>query len=65
MKSLLITHNSWFLNQILPKINHRDFQLVEHPISAQKLFDKMKFADWMDNGIAGLPPSSRAIKQML
>lgn len=47
IKSLYITHNSWFVLEIIPKI----FDIVLKPktynIKPADLFDKVKYADWM------------------
>lgn len=60
--SLLLTHNSWFLNSILPKIS--DFQPVldEINIAPSIIFNNMNFELWMDNG-ADYPPSSIKLKK--
>lgn len=65
LKSLLITHNSWFLNEIIPKISNRKTEISEYPISSSLLFNKMKYADWMDNGRIGIPPSSKKVEAIL
>jgi len=63
--SLLITHNSWFINEILPKVFNRKFALLDFPISSNLLFEKMQFADWMDNGRVGFPKSCLKIKHLI
>jgi len=65
MKSLLITHNSWFINEILHKVCKRTIAITEFPLSPNLLFDKLNFANWMDNGRSDLPPSSNKIKKIL
>ncbi len=60
MKSLLITHNSWFVNHILPKIYRTTPFPGEFSISPADLFNSMHFEPWMDNGEA-YPPSARLI----
>ncbi|MEL7162265.1 MAG: hypothetical protein AAFN92_16025, partial [Bacteroidota bacterium] len=57
LKSLLITHNSWFLGQLLPRL-FPGFSpgLLECSLSPNHLFGAMSFEPWMDNG-AGYPPS--------
>lgn len=65
LKSLLITHNSWFVNSILRKVFARDVLLQDFPLSPQLLFEKMRFQAWMDNGRAGYPRSVNSTKQML
>ncbi|MEM9931851.1 MAG: hypothetical protein AAF840_18815, partial [Bacteroidota bacterium] len=62
LKSLLITHNSWFLNELVPKLFPGMPQgLRECPLAATDLFASMRFELWMDNG-AGWPPSTRGLR---
>lgn len=65
VKSLLITHNSWFLNRILPMVCNRSWSIKSFPLSSNTLFEKMNFANWMDNGRNGLPNSCRRINKLL
>jgi hypothetical protein len=51
-KSLLITHNSWFINEIVPKVLNRNIEIKDFNISPSDLFNNMKFKFWMDNGSA-------------
>lgn len=57
LKSLLITHNSWFVNDILPRMGLSTPMLVNFEINASNIFAKMDFELWMDNG-ADYPPSA-------
>lgn len=52
-KALLFTHNSWFINEILPQI-YPDCQpqLRDFALSPSDLFTAMNFELWMDNGMA-------------
>jgi len=60
-KSLLITHNSWFISEILPKILPAvPVRLQSFSIAPGDLFSAMRFEPWMDNG-AGLPPSAAVL----
>lgn len=52
IKSLLITHNSWFVNEIVPKIFDRNISLQSFSIAPSALFSRMNFELWMDNGFA-------------
>ena len=61
--SLLITHNSWFLNTILPKIFNIDLVVDEIELSPSIIFNNMNFELWMDNG-TGTPQSARKINQI-
>lgn len=63
VKSLLLTHSSWWLNTVLPhlfkgiKIEIKDFN-----IAPAVLFNRMTFTDWMNNG-RGAPPSFAKINE--
>ncbi|MEL6660587.1 MAG: hypothetical protein AAFR36_29245 [Bacteroidota bacterium] len=62
VKSLRITHNTWFCNEIIPKV----FSLkpkLEGGAGIQ-LFTKMNFHLWMDNG-AALPASAQKMEALL
>ena len=48
--SLLITHNSWFINNVVPKILGRPIEIKDFEIAPNNLFVNMKFQLWMDNG---------------
>ena len=60
--SLLITHNSWFLNTIIPKIFNTNLVIDEIELSPSIIFSNMNFELWMDNG-AGIPQSAKKISQ--
>jgi len=47
LKSLRITYNGWFCNEIVPQLFNVQYLEIEGGI---RLFEKMNFADWMDNG---------------
>ena len=49
-KSLLITHNSWFINEIVPKVLNRKIEIKDFNISPGDLFNNMHYKLWMDNG---------------
>lgn len=51
-KSLLITHNSWFMNEIVPKVLKREIEIKDFEITPANLFNNMEFKLWMDNGSA-------------
>lgn len=58
LKSLLITHNSWFINEVVPKIFENEKpRIVEFDLNPDQLFKMMKYEPWMDNGIIGSPKS--------
>ncbi len=48
--SLLITHNSWFINEIVPKVLKREVEIRDFEIKPSDLFNNMSFKLWMDNG---------------
>ena len=54
--ALLLTHNAWFLNEIVPKIFNRPAKIKDFEIKPSDLFDNMAFELWMDNG-ASYPKS--------
>ncbi|MCP9768984.1 hypothetical protein EGI22_13775 [Lacihabitans sp. LS3-19] len=63
-KSLFFTHNSWFINEILPKIFNSKPEIREFKISPSYFFDSMNFSLWMDNGNS-FPESAKKIKSMI
>lgn len=64
LKSLLITHNSWFINTVVTRIFNTQPLLIDFPIVPADVFNVMKFALWMDNGIA-YPESATMLKNKL
>jgi hypothetical protein len=62
LESLLITHNSWFLNEVLPQVLPRHPKLRPFDLAPSDLFDSMRFELWMNNG-AATPPSARRIEE--
>lgn len=58
MSSLLLTHNSWFLNSILPQIFDVEIKLQNFDLSPSVFFEAMEFKMWMDNG-AEYPASAK------
>lgn len=58
LTSLFITHNSWFINEIVPKVLKRKPVIANFNIAPADFFDSMHFQLWMDNGSA-IPPSAR------
>jgi hypothetical protein len=61
--SLLLTHNSWFINFIIPKIFNKSFIIKDFEISPSIFFNNMKFELWMDNG-SDYPKSAKKIEQL-
>ncbi len=63
LKSLLITHNSWFINTILPMMGKSSAKMMAFDISPAMLFNPMRFELWMDNGMA-VPPSALKLQNL-
>ncbi|NTV64688.1 MAG: hypothetical protein HGA65_14315 [Oscillochloris sp.] len=62
VSALLITHNSWFVNAIIPQILGRPPQIMDFALDPRDLFTRMRFELWMDNG-AGDPPSAAGVRR--
>lgn len=62
VESLVLTHNSWFLGEILPQMGHHHFSLQAISLSPADFFNAMQFELWMDNGMA-FPKSAQALQQ--
>lgn len=60
LKSLLLTHNSWFINEILRKIYSIDIELKDYELSIANVFSTMNMELWMDNG-SDYPESAKKI----
>jgi hypothetical protein len=60
LKSLLLTHNSWFINSILPKVFNTKPIIANFDLSPSEFFNAMRFELWMDNGLVP-PPSARKL----
>lgn len=63
LHSLLLTHNSWFLNSILPRLSNSRPVLGPIEIAPSVFFNAMGFESWMDNGL-GYPPSAQKLKSL-
>lgn len=62
LESLLLTHNSWFLGEILPQMGYGTFSLQPIGLTPADFFNAMHFELWMDNGMV-LPKSAQALQQ--
>ncbi len=62
IKSLLITHNAWFVFEIIPRIFKQKIKLTNDIPSPDIIFQNMDFKNWMDNGMA-FPPSAKKIEE--
>jgi hypothetical protein len=65
VKSLLMTHNSWFVTEILPRIfKEIKIEIKDYNISPAVLFNRMSWVDWVDNGRGKVgPPSFQKIQE--
>ena len=57
VKSLLVTHNSWFINDIVPRILNCRPVIQDFSLTPADLFHPMTFRSWMNNGLT-YPPSA-------
>lgn len=57
VRSLLVTHNTWFLSEILPRLHPGRAHRLPRGVPPSELFARMRFELWMDNGAAP-PPSA-------
>lgn len=63
LRSLFVTHNSWFIGFILPKISKGvKIELKNYNISPSYFFNRMNYKPWMQNG-NGVPPSFEKIEK--
>lgn len=58
MHALFFTHNSWFINDIVPRILGRKPEIRNFSIAPADFFNRMAFRLWMDNGTS-IPASAR------
>ena len=63
LKSLLLTHNSWFINEILPQIFGTAPIIKNFSLNPSLFFKVMKFESWMDNGLT-FPPSAENLRKL-
>ena len=57
VQSLLITHNTWFLSELLPRLCATRSAHLPRGVPPAELFARMSFELWMDNGVVA-PPSA-------
>lgn len=62
LKSLLITHNSWFINVIVPKVFNTKAIISDFDINPATFFNEMRFELWMDNGLVPPPSAKNLVK---
>ena len=63
LHSLLLTHSSWFIYEILPRMGYPISSLVDQGCAPEDFFNAMQFELWMDNGMA-VPASAQALNQI-
>lgn len=60
--SLLVTHNTWFLSEVLPRLHPTTRALgMPRGIPPSELFQRMSFELWMDNGVVAPPSAPKKI----
>lgn len=65
-QSLYLTHNTWFVGEILPKIFpdvRFEFDWSRLGIRPADFLNRMKYDNWLNNGRGGMPPSYRKLKE--
>jgi hypothetical protein len=60
--SLLVTHNTWFLSEVLPRLHPTVRASMPRGVPPSELFQRMSFELWMDNGVFAPPSAPRAIE---
>ena len=62
LKGLFVTHNSWFIGHILPRIfPDISIELKNYNINCSSFFNRMNYKSWMQNG-HDVPPSFEKIE---
>jgi hypothetical protein len=65
LNALLLTHNSWFVNHILPTVfPSQQPVLADFDLSPALFFNAMRFEPWMDNGLT-YPPSAQSLQHLI
>ena len=63
VKSLLLTHNSWFIGEILPRLFPKlKLNIKNFSISPDLLFSRTKYEKWMTNGEDFTPSFNKKAK---
>ncbi len=63
LKSLLLTHNSWFINKIVPAIFGIKPLITDFSIDPSFFFNAMRIESWMDNGLT-YPASAQKLRKL-
>ncbi len=62
VQSLLLTHNTWFLSEVLPRLsNAPQTRGLPRGVPPAELFARMRFELWMDNGAVAPPSAPKCI----
>lgn len=61
--ALLVTHNTWFLSEVLPRLCSTKI-LVPRGVPPAELFARMSFELWMDNGAVAPPSAPKEIRHV-
>jgi hypothetical protein len=62
IKGLYVTHNSWFVGHILPRVfPNIKIEIKNYNINCSIFFNRMNYKNWMQNG-NGFPPSFEKIE---
>jgi hypothetical protein len=60
-QALLVTHNTWFLSEVLPRLFPRAARATPKGVPPNELFARMRFELWMDNGAVAPPSAPRGV----
>ena len=63
VQSLLVTHNSWFLSEVLPRLFPNTKRSLPCGVPPAELFARMRFELWMDNGVVAPPSAPKRIHE--
>jgi hypothetical protein len=63
VQALLVTHNTWFLSEVLPRLCSTRTATLARGVPPAELFARMRFELWMDNGVEAPPSAPTHIHQ--
>ena len=63
VQALLVTHNTWFLSEVLPRLCTTRI-LMPRGVPPAELFARMAFELWMDNGAVPPPSAPKGIRHV-
>lgn len=62
VQSLLVTHNTWFLSEVLPRLCPAAPAIaMPRGVAPAELFARMRFELWMDNGVVAPASAPRRV----